>query len=563
MFRSQRAGAAAALALAGLGNVGTANAGIPVYNTIALSGATGVNLGYGPNQGPGLTFNAFTAPVLNQAGEIAFYAELAGPGINIANDAGIWAKLDGTLTTVARAGSAGPGPGLGGGLEFSNFGTPNINDSGEIVFGGTLMGPGVNNDNDLVQASTVGGMMSLHAREGSTTLGPGLGPGIEFGLLDNQRINDAGKIAFEAELRGPGIDFNNADTIWTISPGGSPVLLARAGSTGPGPNLGPGVHFHLLNGVRINPAGQVAFTATLAGSGIGAANDDGMWTNVGGALAPVARSGSSGPGPNVGAGINFATMGTLDFNAAGQVVFSAEVIGPGVDATNATGIWLDAPGSPPAVLARAGAAGPGPNVGPGIHFSSFGDPVLGSGGKAAFVGALTGPGIGSSNELGIWSNRTGVLAPLARAGATGPGPGVGAGVNFAEFGNPQTNANGDVAFTARVTGTGVNVSNDFGIWATLNGSLVTVAREGSLFDVQPGPGVTMRTISSVNFLNFTGGAGNEDGRHLAFNDNGLLTFQLFFTDGSAGVFTALVPEPTGMALLAPAAGILVRRRRRA
>ena len=41
-----------------------------------------------------------------------------------------------------------------------------------------------------------------------------------------------------------------------------------------------------------------------------------------------------------------------------------------------------------------------------------------------------------------------------------------------------------------------------------------------------------------------------------------ITYSLTFTNGSGGVFTAYLPEPTGLALLAiPTAALLVRRSR--
>jgi hypothetical protein len=79
---------------------------------------------------------------------------------------------------------------------------------------------------------------------------------------------------------------------------------------------------------------KVAFGAILTGSGISSINNLGLWTNVSGPLTVVARSGSEGPGPNVGAGVNFSGYSDPAFNDADQLVLRGDFAGSGVDSSN-------------------------------------------------------------------------------------------------------------------------------------------------------------------------------------------------------------------------------------
>ena len=76
----------------------------------------------------------------------------------------------------------------------------------------------------------------------------------------------------------------------------------------------------------------------------------------------------------------------------------------------------------------------------------------------------------TTNDWGVWSEASGSLALVARSGS--PAPGTPAGVNFDSF-LIQSGFNnaGQTAFFAFVTGSGVDPSNDQGIWSEGSGSL--------------------------------------------------------------------------------------------
>ncbi|HEY3391443.1 MAG TPA: choice-of-anchor tandem repeat NxxGxxAF-containing protein, partial [Lacipirellulaceae bacterium] len=172
----------------------------------------------------------------------------------------------------------------------------------------------------------------------------------------------------------------------------------------------------------------------------------------------------------------------------------------------------------------------------------------------AFPAKLTGSGLDDTNNTGIWAESSGSLKLVARAGDRAPG--TPDGVQFGRMTGitvPTLNAAGQVAFVGTLAGSGVDTSNDLGIWATdVNGSLWLIAREGEQLEVAPSDFRTIRSVSFGRFEVGGTGSGNEDGRPSGFNDRGQLGFTATFTDGSSGVFVSnlvAIPEPATVILI--------------
>jgi hypothetical protein len=313
----------------------------------------------------------------------------------------------------------------------------------------------------------------------------------------------------------------------------------------------------------LNGSGQTAFSALLSGPGVNGSNDIGIWSEGGGSgLALVAREGS--PAPDTGSGVNFSDFfGDPVLNGKGQTAFIAWLGGTGINSTNNSGIWSEGGGSGLALIARRGSPAPGTES--DVNFDRFfRPPVMNGSGQMAFTALLNGPGVEiNTNRSGIWSEGGGSgLALVAREGS--PAPGTEIGVNFISyFSEPVLNNSGQTAFSASLSGTGVDGSNNSGIWAEdLSGNLCLIVRKGDLLDVDDGPGVDFRVIRS---LGVTGATGNEDGRRSHFNDLGQLAFQATFYDDTEGIFVsnlvATIPEPSTLLLGALASvGLLMRRR---
>lgn len=111
-----------------------------------------------------------------------------------------------------------------------------------------------------------------------------------------------------------------------------------------------------------------------------------------------------------------------------------------------------------------------------LAFDQFGFPTLNKTGQIAFEGVLSGVGVNSTNNRGVFSTTTGTLELIARTGQSAPG--IGNNVVLADFtSSPNLNNAGDTAFNARLSGPGIfGSTNDSGIFAESNGFLNLVAQ---------------------------------------------------------------------------------------
>ncbi len=507
-----------------------------------------------------------------------------------------------------------PAPGTASGVVYNVIATPPaFNSAGQIAFRSSVTGPGVDLTNITGIWSEGAGSLSLVARAGSPA--PGAGAGVEYFRFFTPKINDAGQTAFSASLAGTGVGRTNFAGLWSEG-SGSLNLVARAGSVVPGTPAGATFSTFSFSGTTFNPvlnnAGQTVFRASLTGTNVDTTNNEGIWSERSGSLSLVAREGNAAAG--TGPGVVFGFLGEPLPITAGQTVFWSTLTGTGVDSTNDVGIWSDVSGSLSLAVRTGDAA---PDTAPGVVYSKIIFPKFNNTGQIAFAGSLTGPGVTSSNDNGIWSEGSGSLSLLVREGDAAPGmapgvvysslsspelndagqtafaglltgPGVGVindggiwsggpgsysliarefdaatgtaqGVRHRSFGKLVLNAAGQVAFMGSLSGTGVDDTNDRGIWATdPTGLLTLIARSGDLFDVNDDPLIEdLRTIRTINTA--TGGS-NGSLPTPAFNDAGQLAFTLHFTDSTSGIFVATIPEPGTFAVLVVGAVLILNKR---
>src|SRR5690606_21504316 len=82
----------------------------------------------------------------NDAGDVAYDAELTGNGVTTANDTAIYAGPLAAPQLVAREGGAAPG--MPAGVSYSFLGVPILTDSGHLVYSARVTGSGVTLAND-------------------------------------------------------------------------------------------------------------------------------------------------------------------------------------------------------------------------------------------------------------------------------------------------------------------------------------------------------------------------------------------------------------------------------
>lgn len=325
---------------------------------------------------------------------------------------------------------------------------------------------------------------------------PGEPAGATFYTPNPPKLNANGEVAFSVQLFGEGVGPGNDWSLWIGGPGMLRKLV-REEEPAPGTAGGTfGSNFGSpFSSPTLNDAGRGAFRGELVWGpgGVTEESDGGVWSEGSGALALIAREGDAPPGGPPGFVFNVFDRPLL--NTAGHTAIAAGLRpADGSSATGPWGIWSDRTG------ALAPVAVPGsPAPGTGAAFASVLVTWLNEADRTAFVGELEpGPGVTDQDDSGIWSEGEGALALVAREGH--PAPGTPAGAVFSAFGgfdSVDLNDLGQIAFSTllRVGSGGVTTSNDQGIWSSRNGSLALEARQGEQAPGAP-PGELLFSMGS-------------------------------------------------------------------
>jgi len=144
----------------------------------------------------------------------------------------------------------------------------------------------------------------------------------------------------------------------------------------------------------------------------------------------------------------FNACGFPSLDPAGDVAFRASLIGGGVSSRNDSGIWLYS-GTAGLLVARTSlspSSGPSELAG---AFSKFSDPVIGGSGCLAFFATLQ-PGTGITtpdNQTGLWNFRDSILTEIARQGDASPGLNES---QFSSFQQIAISDSGAVTFSALI-----------------------------------------------------------------------------------------------------------------
>lgn len=276
---------------------------------------------------------------------------IAGVFIGAANEGahynGIWMDIDGELRLAVREGDLVPET-RHPGEYFDDFGNsvPYFNQNHQVVFvadgiydrGGHL---GLSFPTHGIWAGGPGSIRTI-AREGDTA--PGLG-GSHFSTFRTYQMSDSGRVMFSANT---GVSTRMG--IWVETADGLRAVAYEEPLSGIGENELYPVTSRLYNRYYLNNDDQIALHASVGGPGVTSSNRDGIWLGGVGDLELVVRT--SDPALGAGQGVYFNAIDNLHaLNNVGQVLFSASLVGDGVDESNNFGLWLiDSRGKPEMVL---------------------------------------------------------------------------------------------------------------------------------------------------------------------------------------------------------------------
>jgi hypothetical protein len=178
------------------------------------------------------TLRSVRSPIVTTPGDVVFLSNLAGEGITRRDDETLW-KLDRNgLRLVVREGQQAPefADEVVFGWEYSEDSFPSravSDDAGNLTIKSGLRGPGIDIYNQESIWRTRNDELELVVQSGSQA--PGTEAGTQFWHLDRPLLSKKGRIAFQGELIGAGIDSLNDRGIWAEDVRGNFQLIVREG----------------------------------------------------------------------------------------------------------------------------------------------------------------------------------------------------------------------------------------------------------------------------------------------------------------------------------------------
>lgn len=410
----------------------------------------------------------------------------------------VHAQSNGLQEIVASTGDAAPD----GNGTLSTFNQVYLNDNGDVSFHAVLSGTaGGTADNAGIFLLPFGGSLAQVVREGAAA------PDANgfFASFSNTGLNNAGQAFFQSSLSGT--SGTNTDNSGLFRGTGSGITtLAREGNTVPNGNGEFGQFNTSTSAYSFNSTGRASFLNSLVNTSGGGADNDAIFTSVGGTPTQIVRDGDTAPN---GIG-NFSSFGTTTkINDSGQVAFLG-------NAGTTNGIYrAESPGNFTPLYVEGDTAPDGNGT---LSFIT-GHMSMNNTGQVAFEAIMTGTANGSQDSEGIFRADGTTVRQIAREGQSANGDGI---ISTMFSTAVRINEPGQVAFTATLRDTSGGNTNDSGIYrsSTSGFSLTEIARKGQA--ISTGDGL----MGSIAFAN------------IALNDQGHVAFQsgLSSTTNNSGIF---------------------------
>lgn len=302
------------------------------------------------------------------------------------------------------------------------------------------------------------------------------GPGFMLRRIDDLIYNNSFYPLIQGRVSGGGTNATNNRFVWSLQAPNSFVEIVRTGPTG---LLGGGgesfLVFPQVGQASDNYIG-VSYRLRPVPGGVNRSNDSGVaiLDHSGNPLDISAREGGLIPGSGSDRYLQFFHRNAIQ-GFLGYYAFGCFVVGSAPDSTPVRVVVADsAAGNPDGVAIEGFAA---PDMGAGVNFRTFlGESMDGDSKAVAYRGVVTGTGVNRSNNEGIFHE----FDLVARKGEE-PDPTGEPGVRIARFLKVWQSYGEGVIFLGKLRGPGVNASNDCALfgWTSTDGtSYRCLFREG-------------------------------------------------------------------------------------
>lgn len=200
------------------------------------------------------------------------------------------------------------------------------------------------------------------------------------------------------------------------------------------------------------------------------------------------------PAAGTDPGVNYDSFGAVSLSDSGHAVFLAGLQGPGVlPLENDRGVYLT-DGITDTLVARGGDLPPGFVGDISYDSSTLGlFSISGGGESVVFDTQISGEGVNVGNNRGVFQATSAATDLVALE--SGWAPDAGYGVVFADINISATNESGQSVGSVLLDGVGVNSDNDGAVYSFGLGSTQLIAREGQQVP-GAGPGTTLGFLSS-------------------------------------------------------------------